>query len=177
VPFQIFVDESKADGFLLAAAPIPCSAVSRIRAEVTRLHLPRQVRLHFTTESPQRRKQIIGAFASLGDISAIVYDASGFGKDGKAGRDAAIARMAASAAMMPASRIILERDDSVVDQDSAIIKAQLVEAGVEHVVGVDHLRAREEPLLAIPDALAWCWTKGGEWRKLAEPLIADVVLL
>jgi hypothetical protein len=177
VSVQVFVDESKARGFLLAAAQIPCGAVSRVRDKVTALHLPRQVRLHFTNESPQRRRQIISAFASAGDISATVYDASGYGDDGKAGRDAAIAQMAASAARMRASRIILERDDSAVEQDTAIIKAQLADAGVEDVVGVDHLRAREEPLLAIPDALAWCWAKGGEWRKLADPLIADVVLL
>lgn len=80
---QVFVDESKARGFLLAAAQIPCGAVSRVRDEVTALHLPRQVRLHFTNESPQRRRQIISAFASAGDISATVYDASGYGDDGK----------------------------------------------------------------------------------------------
>jgi len=177
VSVQIFVDESKAGGFLLAAAQVPCGAVSRVRDKVTALHLPKQVRLHFTNESPQRRRQIISTLASISDISATIYDASGYGEDGKAGRDAAVAQMAAGAARIRASRIVLERDDSAVEQDSAIIRAQLADADVEDVTGVDHLRARDEPLLAIPDALAWCWAKGGEWRKLADPLIADVMLL
>lgn len=172
----IYCDESKEKGFLLAAVQIPCEAVTQVRGMVTALHLPRQVRLHFTSESPQRRKRIISAFASLGDVSSVIYDASGH-RDGKAGRDAAITEMAARAARTPARRITLERDDSAVEQDMTIIRTQLTAAGVEDVVGVDHLQAREEPLLAIPDAIAWCWTKGGEWRKLADPLIADVVLV
>src|SRR5262249_44862768 len=127
-------------------------------------------------ESPQRRKLIISTFASIGDVSSIIYDASSY-SDGKVGRDAAITEMAARAARIPARRIVLERDDSAVEQDMRIIKTQLAVADVGDVVGVDHLRAREEPLLGIPDAIAWCWAKGGEWRKLADPLIADVVLV
>jgi hypothetical protein len=177
VSVHVFVDESKSKGFLLAATYVPCGSVSRLRAEVAGLHLPEQVRIHFTSESPKRRKQILAALIAAGDISTIIYDATAYEADGKAGRDAAIAQMAASAAQIPAARLVLERDDSVVDQDRQMIKAQLIAAGVVSQVGYDHLRAREEPLLAIPDAVAWCWAKGGEWRKLADPLVQDVVLL
>jgi hypothetical protein len=78
---------------------------------------------------------------------------------------------------MPASRIVLEADDHVVDSDQAIIRRELGKAGVAEIVGVDHLKAHEEMLLAVPDALAWGFMKGGEWAKLAEPLLADVVTL
>jgi hypothetical protein len=75
------------------------------------------------------------------------------------------------------SRIVLETDDSTVEHDRKLVRAKLRAAGVEDVVGCDHLRSREEQLLAIPDAIAWCFTKGGEWHKLAESLITDIVLL
>ena len=35
----------------------------------------------------------------------------------------------------------------------------------------DHLRATAEPLLWVPDAVAWAWCRGGQWRRSAEPLI------
>jgi hypothetical protein len=177
VSVHVFCDESKDKGFLLAAVQVPCSGVDRVRTEVRGLHLPNQVRLHFTSESPPRRKKIMAALVAAGDISTVIYDAARFRDDGKAGRDAAIKAMTASAAQIPAARIVLETDDSAVEQDRVIIKAQLEAAGVAEVVGCDHMRAREEALLAIPDAVAWCFAKGGEWRKLADPLIADVVLL
>jgi hypothetical protein len=27
-----------------------------------------------------------------------------------------------------------------------------------------HLRGKEDLLMCIPDAIAWCWSRGGEWR-------------
>jgi hypothetical protein len=29
----------------------------------------------------------------------------------------------------------------------------------------EHLRPFEEPLLWIPDAIAWAWGAGGDWRR------------
>jgi hypothetical protein len=171
----ILCDECKAGGFLLAASSVPCSNVKQLRAVVNGLLLTSQIRLHFVAESSVRRKQILREFVSFGGIQTIIYDARHLGD--KEGRDTAVAQMAADAAAIPASRIILEADDSVVAADRAIIRQQLEKAGVVDQVGCDHLRARDEPLLAIPDAVAWCAAKGGEWRRLAAPLITDVVSL
>jgi hypothetical protein len=174
---QVFCDESKSRGFVLAGAQVPCSAVGRLRDVVNGLLLPKQVRLHFTNESAQRRKHIISSLANAGSIGTVVYDGTRFGTDDKAGRSAAIGTMAARVARIPVARVVLETDDSTVEHDRKLIRARLKAAGVEELVGCDHLRSHEEPLLAIPDAVAWCFTKGGEWRKMAEPLITDIVLL
>ena len=40
-----------------------------------------------------------------------------------------------------------------------------------------HLRAAEESLLALPDAVAWCWAEGGVWRQAVEPLVETHVRL
>lgn len=173
---HIYCDESKAGGFSLAAAHIRCNDVTRLRAEVDGLRLPRQVRLHFVSESPPRRKLILKTLAATGEISTVIYDARRIADD-KEARAAAIARMTADAAAVRASRIVLEADDPAVVVDRVIINRELEKVGVQHSVGYDHLRAREETLLAIPDAVVWCFTKGGEWMQLAEPLIADIVEL
>jgi hypothetical protein len=26
----------------------------------------------------------------------------------------------------------------------------------------------------LPEAIAWCWAKGGDWRRSIEPVVADV---
>jgi hypothetical protein len=38
----------------------------------------------------------------------------------------------------------------------------------------EHQRASAEQLLAIPDAIAWCWVKGGHWRRQIEPAVTSV---
>jgi hypothetical protein len=35
----------------------------------------------------------------------------------------------------------------------------------------EHKRPHADALLAIPDAIAWCWAKGGHWRKLINPAV------
>jgi hypothetical protein len=173
---QLFVDESKANGFLLAAVSIPCRDVDRLRSVIGGLHLRYQVRIHFRREQVSRQRQILDTLTAVGGISAVIYDATRFDSH-KAGRNAAIARMADDAALARASRIVLESDDSVVEQDRVIIRKRLAQADLDGSVGVDHCRASAERLLAIPDVVAWCWAKGGAWRRDVQPLIKEVVEL
>lgn len=32
-------------------------------------------------------------------------------------------------------------------------------------------------LLAVPDAIAWCWAKGGQWRDRVQLLVTEVRLI
>lgn len=173
---QTFVDESKVQGFLLAAASIPCSEVDRLRTGVGALHLKHQDRIHFRREQTGRQKKVLGTLTSLGSISTVIYDARRF-DDQKAGRNAAIARMADDAASMQVARIVIESDDSAADQDKAIITRRLKQAHLAEVVTVVHCRPSAERLLAIPDAVAWCYVKGGTWQAAVMPLIKEVVVL
>jgi len=173
---QMFVDESKVQGFLLAVASVPCSEVDRLRAAVGALHLKHQDRIHFRREQTGRQKKILDTLTSLGSITTVIYDARRF-DDQKAGRNAAIARMADDAASLQVARIVIERDDSAADQDKTIIAKRLKQADLSDVVGVVHCRSSAERLLAIPDTVAWCYVKGGTWRAAAMPLIKEVVVL
>jgi len=38
----------------------------------------------------------------------------------------------------------------------------------------EHRRASSEVLLALPDAVAWCWAKGGDWRRRIAPAVTEV---
>ena len=173
---QIFVDESKDKGFLLAASSISCADIGRLQSEISSLLLRRQVRIHFRREQEARRLRILEALTTAGRIRTVVFDATRFDSM-KAGRVAAITRMADYAAAVRASRIVIESDDSAAEQDRKVIRRQLAAAGLDGIVGVDHCRACEVPLLAVPDVVAWCYAKGGIWRQRAEPLISDVVIL
>ncbi|MBC7595785.1 MAG: hypothetical protein H7288_17920 [Kineosporiaceae bacterium] len=33
----------------------------------------------------------------------------------------------------------------------------------------EHAKSAHDPLLAIPDSVAWAWAKGGDWRRRSEP--------
>jgi hypothetical protein len=170
---HIFADETKARGFLLAAAIVMPAELAPMRRKVSSLRLPRQRRLRFATERDARRKVIVRALVEA-EAHVVLYDATAI-QDGKRARDAAIARLADDAAKMGATRLIIERDDSVVAADRKIIRARLLQAGCHGTIAYEHQRAHEEGLLAIPDAVAWCWAKGGHWKTRATVLVSEIV--
>lgn len=171
---HVFADESKKRGFILAAAIIGQGELSGLRSTVAGLRLPGQRRLHFAKERDGRRSAIIRTFARA-SLQVRIYDAAGFRTD-KLGRDAAIARLADDAVSMGATRLVLELDDSVLQSDRRIIGERLIKHNCRDL-RYEHQRAYEEGLLAIPDAVAWCWAKGGNWRKAAEGIVTEVVTL
>jgi len=40
-----------------------------------------------------------------------------------------------------------------------------------------HMNSRHEPLLWLPDIIAWCYGRGGTWRDAVEPLVTEVIEL
>jgi hypothetical protein len=170
---HVFVDESKARRYYLAAAVVPMDKLDQLRKLVGALRLPGQRRIHFTTEGDPRRKTILSVMAAAG-ACVTIYDASCY-TDVKDARDAAMTQLVDDAAKMGARKLVIELDTNVVTSDRKIIRDRAERAGCLDTLIYEHRRAREECLLAIPDAVAWAWAKGGNWRQRAKPLVSAAV--
>jgi uncharacterized protein YbjQ (UPF0145 family) len=169
---HVFIDESKARHYLLAAAVVQADKIDQLRKMVGALRLPGQRRIHFTTEGDPRRKTILSVMAAAG-ACVTVYDASAY-KDVKQARDSAMAQLVDDAAKMGARRMVIELDTNVVASDRKIIRDRAELAGCLETLSYEHRKASDECLLAIPDAVAWAWAKGGRWRQRAQPLVSAV---
>jgi hypothetical protein len=169
---HVFVDETKDRGYLLAAAALLPGDLVGARQAIRGLILPRQRRLHFKQESDARRGAILGVLVRLG-AQIMIYDAADAGSE-KAARQACLIELVADLAKNAAHRVVIERDDSVMDFDKRLLYQQVRAAGVADTLRYDHMRAHEECLLAIPDAVAWCWAKGGRWRAKMRPIVSEV---
>jgi hypothetical protein len=172
---HVFVDESKAHGLLLAAAVVPAQELANLRRLIDSLRLPRQRRIHFTAESDSRRKIILDALRQA-SVQVAIYDATSY-RNIKSARDAALARLVDDAAKIGAQLLIIERDDQSEASDKLIIRSRLQIAGCGDTLRYAHKRAHEECLLAIPDAVAWSWAKGGHWRQRVNGIVAEVALI
>lgn len=170
---HVFVDESKARHYLLAAAVVPARELDQLRKLVGALRLPGQRRIHFTAEGDTRRKTILNVMAAAG-ACVTVYDASAY-TNVKRARDVAMAQLVDDAAKMGARRLVIEIDTTVVASDKKIIRERADRAGCLETLTYEHQKASEECLLAIPDAVAWSWAKGGRWRTRVKPLVSTVV--
>lgn len=70
------------------------------------------------------------------------------------------------------AHIVLDEDETMVRFDNQkLIEYTRAARLPRHTALRAHKRSHTDALLAIPDAIAWCWAKGGEWRKLIQPAI------
>lgn len=167
-----FVDETMRGGYYMAAALMVPKDLARVRKAISALLLSGQRRIHFNTERDSRRRQILSTIVEL-QPEVVIYDASGH-RDDRAARQACLEALVDDLAARRAHRLVIERADSLLTNDQRILYARVHKTGCADTLTYVHQRTHEEPLLTIPDAVAWCWTKGGHWRSTISQIVARV---
>lgn len=72
-----------------------------------------------------------------------------------------------------AERLLVERDESTYDFDRRTLFDAVRLHGCADTLTYAVVAAHADPLLWIPDAVAWCWAAGREWRATVEPLCVE----
>ncbi len=166
----LYIDESKARGYVIVSAVVMPSDVGAIRKALDDLRKRGQNRIHFVKESNSRRREILSQLERL-RVTARVYDADA--RTDAAARELCLNAMIEDAVKEGVTRIVLERDDSIVRFDQRILFRELDARGARERISYVHETAAREPLLALPDAIAWSVARGGEWASRAAPLISE----
>jgi hypothetical protein len=168
---HVFVDESKKSGFLIAAALVQPEDLQTTRKALRGLCLPNQRRIHFKDEKQARKKKILEVIASTG-VTARVYVGPERVRE-LAARKACLEHLYADLVELGARKLIIEQDESLVEHDRRWLFAAHKALGAD--LAYDHLRAHEESLLWIADAVAWCWAAKGVWRERARRFVVAEV--
>lgn len=116
----------------------------------------------------------IARIAGLG-VTATIYAADRRGRTEKDRRRCCLEEIVTVAAGLEDEvRITVDLDRSLLAWD----RQQMIEltraADVKDRITYLHSTRQAEVLLAIPDAIAWCWARGGDWRRRVEPIVVDV---
>jgi hypothetical protein len=166
---NIFVDESKQSGYWMVAAILVDREVPEMRKMLQGLVMRGQRRIHMKKESDPRKRLIIDSLRRSAVVCS-VYDASAFRWDLEA-RAACLSALVEDSRAQP-STMVMEQDDSLVLADRRVLFGACRDADAR--MSYRHERAATEPLLCVPDAVAWCWAKRGDWRRRIEPVVTRV---
>jgi hypothetical protein len=173
----MFVDESQRKGYLLAAAVIVPEDLARVRSVLRGLRLAGERRLHFQAESEERRRKIASVLARQ-NVEINLY--SGRGRSERV-RESCLRQLVDDALKLNVQRLVLESRGPAPDRSDRRIIAESLSLQADPAVTdppalvYEHLQAHEEPALWIPDAAAWCYGAGSQWRSRISVLIARVV--
>jgi len=169
----VFVDETKRRDYLLVAGVVLPVDLDAVRKVMRGLVLPGQRRLHMKDENDSRKRSIATAIA-VSCVHATIYDAGRRYRNERERRAACLRAVVQDAAARGDSMLVLEQDDSMVGWDNQNLIEFTRASGCRDTLRYEHRRAASELALAIPDAVAWCWAKGGDWRRRVEPVVTGV---
>jgi hypothetical protein len=173
MPGHAFVDENKSKGLLVCAAILDERAVVDARTTMRGLVHKGSRRVHMTRESPTHRKKVLAGVATL-PVTIELYTARSFPpRRERDAREHCLTRIAEDLPKLGCTRLTIELDESVAHRDR-----QVLFNATQHLAPTDLtyqlVPAATEPLLWVPDAIAWCWARGGDWKQVVTPLVAKV---
>ncbi|MFD4323185.1 hypothetical protein ACFWQC_01025 [Nocardioides sp. NPDC058538] len=171
---QAFVDESKVKDYLLVSAVLAEEELAAARKLLRDLLLPGQPRLHMKQESDPRRRKILSAINEL-TPEVTLYRAPSLGRTELSRRAICLQRLVTDLHRHGHRALCIELDETLRRRDNQTLIEATKAADSRDWLTYRHEQARREPLLSIPDALAWAWPKGGDWRRRCDSLAVVVV--
>lgn len=162
-----FVDESvRGSSYYMCVTLISSDMVAMTRRRLGSLKLPGQRRIHFAAESDRRRRALLREIAVL-KTASVIYRADN--RDQITARSAIIKRMLSDLCKAGVDRLVLESRKGQDGRDRSTIH-RVSRTTPKPIPAYTHLNPVSEPMLWIPDAVAWAWGRGGRWKTILHEL-------
>ncbi len=160
-----FVDESyRKERYIMCVTSIHANQCDHARRTVKRLRRAGQKRVHFASESNQRRRSLLREYGRL-DVRSTIYLAES--RDQIRARRAIIQQICIALCSNRTSRLVIESRQGQDRRDRSDLYHA---AGGETCFAYSHATAVQEALLWVPDGIAWAWGRGQHWRRLVDEL-------
>ncbi|WP_236795769.1 hypothetical protein [Amycolatopsis sp. GM8] len=173
MPVHAFIDESgRGHRYFICVAVIDPADLAPTRKRLSALLLPGQRELHFKTEKPPRRRLLADRIAEL-PVNANIYEAACMPKTEEQSRQRCLEQAICDLVEVQAHRVVLDSREEQDRHDRATIYQTLGRKNSD--LTHEHLNSASVPLLWIPDAVAWCYGAGGDWRRRIMPVVSKVI--
>ena len=148
-----FVDESYRREYVLCAVIVDSDKVRETRRLVAGMLRGNQRRIHMSKESRASRKLIVER-VSLLHIEATTVSTRTAGRSRRSARNVALTNLTDVLRKSGVTRVVIESCDQDAE-DRQVIGDRLAKRGEVRSMDVYHLRPSEDPLLWLPDIVAW----------------------
>jgi hypothetical protein len=118
--------------------------------------------IHFVSESDSRRKSILAAFAKI-EFQVVMFIVKG--QSDTASRRACLDSLIEHLDASRRYSLVLDVDETILKRDRQALNNAILKRGMKDTIEYRHSEPHLEPLLWIPDALAWTLTKKGDWSS------------
>lgn len=162
---HVFIDETKQRDYIMVASSHAATDVRELRGVLRALLLPNQRFLHMKSERIGRKRRIAAAIAAAG-VQATVYRARPRHRTEKQRREACLRQLVSDNADGVHTLLVFDQDETLRRWDNQKLIDFTRAENCRETLRYEHKNSSAELLLAVPDAIAWCWAKGGEWKAM-----------
>ncbi|HEU5475867.1 MAG TPA: hypothetical protein VFV67_34960 [Actinophytocola sp.] len=168
-----FADESRRGStYLIAVALTEPGELRQLRRNLRSLLLCGQTEVHFHNEKEPRRRALANAIARL-PVAVRIYTRS-CGRQDEPARQDCLAQVIRDLLDRSAHRLVLDSRSHRDTHDEATIRRVIAQHPHPVPLVYEHVGSTSEAMLWIPDAVAWCFARGGQWRTRIGNLIDAV---
>jgi hypothetical protein len=169
-----YVDESARNNYLLCGVNVQQNEISEVRDTLRALRPRSQSRIHMYQESKATQAALLREIRALNVSSWIISISVQVAKLPNS-RFIAISKIAGIESFRESRLLVMDQSSSYVGDKRVLSQvARKVDYQFPHY---RHMNSRHEPLLWLPDIIAWCYGRGGTWRDAVEPLVTEVIEL
>ena len=172
MPFNTYIDESVRKSFILCLAQVNSSETGEIRKQLRTIRHHKRHFIHMQEESKATQLRISREILQL-SISATIIVAGLEQVSNSTARSNAMSCAVTKPAFSDSQLVTLDLSNSVARDRQIIREASRLHGG--KFPHYRHMNSRHEPLLWLPDIVAWCYGRGGPWRDAVEPLVDEVI--
>ena len=174
MPFNTYIDESARENFLLCGINVQQSQIHDTRDALRVFRAKGRSHIHMYQED-RSTQEAVASFIGTLPITGWLVSVSSQTANEPLSRNLAL-RSLEDINSLRGSRLLTLDDISCRRSDSQILRE--VARGVDYQFPhYRHMNSRHEPLLWLPDIVAWCYGRGGPWREAVEPLVNEVIEL
>ena len=170
--FNTYVDESARSQYMLCGVNVQQSNLAEIRGALKTLTQRGKSRVHMYEESRGRQYSIAREIGQL-NVSAWLISVANTTCKQPASRFLALEALVEIRALQESRIIVLENSNSM-RRDNRTLN-EISRNTSFQFPHYRHMNSRYEPLLWLPDIVAWCYGRGGPWRDAVEPLVDEVI--
>jgi len=171
---NLYIDESVRGSYILCSVAVSSSQVSTTRVALKKLREPGRSTIHMQKETRTRQLQIAAEISKF-QCQATIISVNLKGSTDLAARLTALEMLFDRNDTLTAQLITFDTSNSV-SQDNRLLST-LLHSSSSWMPHYRHLKFTYEPLLWLPDIVAWCYGRGGSWRDAVEPLVDEVIEL
>jgi len=163
-----YVDESQRDtGYVMAAVSVDHGSVADVRRELALLAPKGAMRRHFVRESDQAKRRMLAAFGELPGVEVVAIRTGAIGTVIEQ-RSRTLRSLVALVQAGGLDRIVLDHVEPLQRSRDRRDISQVLR-GSRTLYGHEPSHSTE-PLLWIPDAIAWCIGRR-DWRARIDPWV------